>query len=276
SPPRSLFRSSPAFYGALVGGCFAFWAYCRWRRHDPWALFDMMAPGLALGIFFGRIGCFCGGCCWGTPSDLPWACTFPHAVPRIPRHPVQLYEAIACLWCFFVLSHLLDRPHRRGSIFLGLGLMYASIRFVTEFLRGDPRGGPLVWWFSFSQTMSLPVILVMGGVLLAMRRAPMTDLAGPLDATGQPNASPAGDPPAPGHPENPGVDRWANRTLQVPVFPDRTRATILPDHDGDTALLRQGTRSSRAAGQALKKAAVFVATGSRATESAASAKDGLQ
>ena len=69
------------------------------RRHKlPWrTTLDALALGLPVGQFFGRIGCFMAGCCYGSPSHLPWAVTFTNPQTlcplREPLHPAQLYEA---------------------------------------------------------------------------------------------------------------------------------------------------------------------------------------
>jgi prolipoprotein diacylglyceryltransferase len=56
-------------YGALVGGAlgyFGFWWFAlRPKGISNWKMVDVVAPCLALGIAFGRIGCLCTGCCYG-------------------------------------------------------------------------------------------------------------------------------------------------------------------------------------------------------------------
>lgn len=39
---------------------------------------DILGIGLMLALAFGRIGCFLNGCCFGKPTDLPWAVRFPY------------------------------------------------------------------------------------------------------------------------------------------------------------------------------------------------------
>ena len=69
------------------------------RRHGlPWrATLDALGLGTPLGQFFGRLGCFMAGCCWGSPADLPWSVVFSNPDTlcplREPLHPAQLYEA---------------------------------------------------------------------------------------------------------------------------------------------------------------------------------------
>lgn len=68
-------------YGSLIGGGLALFAFVR-RHRLPWlAMCDLVVPGLVLGMALGRFGCFLNGCCYGGPSTLPWAVTFPWGTP---------------------------------------------------------------------------------------------------------------------------------------------------------------------------------------------------
>ena len=64
-------------YGMLVVGGGALLAFIYWYRVPGLALADLIAPSVAMGLAFGRIGCFLNGCCFGGPCDLPWALSFP-------------------------------------------------------------------------------------------------------------------------------------------------------------------------------------------------------
>jgi phosphatidylglycerol:prolipoprotein diacylglycerol transferase len=61
------------FYGSIVGGFFGFLAayFLIIRKHglNSWQLTDIFMPCVALGIFFGRLGCFLNGCCYGNVAD---------------------------------------------------------------------------------------------------------------------------------------------------------------------------------------------------------------
>ena len=75
-----------------------------------WKTADAFAPGIAIGNFFGRQGCFAAGCCWGKPTTLPWGVKFTelgHQITGVPTdthlHPTQLYESFAMLLVFLFL-----------------------------------------------------------------------------------------------------------------------------------------------------------------------------
>ena len=174
SNPRELLnlaRSGGVFYGGLIAAvAVALW-YLRRHRMPVWTVTDIFAPGIALGHVIGRLGCLFAGCCFGRPTDVPWAITFHSEFAArnvgtplgIPLHPTQLYEAGAELLILFFLLF----TERRGRSFPGRTfwtymLLYGVSRFIIEFYRYDPRG--MVGIFSTSQFVSLlivPLSLVM-------------------------------------------------------------------------------------------------------------------
>jgi phosphatidylglycerol:prolipoprotein diacylglycerol transferase len=183
----SLVRAGGVFYGGLLAALgVALWLVRRYRL-DLWTTADLMAPGIALGHVVGRLGCLLAGCCYGRPTDVPWAITFtsPAAAENvgtplgIPLHPTQLYDAGAEL----LILVLLLATERRGRPFPGRTfwlymLLYAISRFIIEMFRGDERG--MILGVSTSQFVSLlivPLSLVMLWRLATRRGAP-ADAAG--------------------------------------------------------------------------------------------------
>ena len=140
-------RSGGVFYGGLIGAILA--GYFLMRRYNLpwWQTADACAPGIALGNFFGRQGCFAAGCCWGKPTSLPWGVKFSelgHDITGVPTdvhlHPTQLYESFAMLVVFIFLLWLHKRRRFTGQVILCYALLYSVIRFGIEFVRDDPRG----------------------------------------------------------------------------------------------------------------------------------------
>jgi phosphatidylglycerol---prolipoprotein diacylglyceryl transferase len=64
-------------YGGLIGAAFGFVVFVLKNRLPLLAMADLIAPSMAVGLAFGRIGCFLNGCCYGSVSELPWHVTFP-------------------------------------------------------------------------------------------------------------------------------------------------------------------------------------------------------
>ena len=161
-------RSGGVFYGGLLGAVLAGYILMK-RYHLPWwKTADACAPGIAIGNFFGRQGCFAAGCCWGKPSDLPWGVKFSelgHEITGVPidmhLHPTQLYESFSMLIVFVFLLWLHKHKRFNGQVILFYALLYSIIRFVIEFWRADPRGDILglttLTGLSTSQIISLIV-----------------------------------------------------------------------------------------------------------------------
>jgi phosphatidylglycerol:prolipoprotein diacylglycerol transferase len=62
--------------------------YCRYHKLPVRRYLDILAIGLMLALAFGRIGCFLNGCCFGKPTNLPWAVRFPY---RSDAYYSQIY-----------------------------------------------------------------------------------------------------------------------------------------------------------------------------------------
>ena len=140
-------RSGGVFYGGLIGAVLTGYLLMRRYKLPWWKTADACAPGIAIGNFFGRQGCFAAGCCWGKPTSLPWGVKFTelgHEITGVPTdtylHPTQLYESFAMLIVFFFLLWLHKRRRFSGQVILLYALLYSVIRFGIEFLRDDPRG----------------------------------------------------------------------------------------------------------------------------------------
>ena len=173
-------RSGGVFYGGLLGAVLAGYLLIRHYKLPWWKTADACAPGIALGNFFGRQGCFAAGCCWGKPTDLPWGVKFTelgHQITGVPTdahlHPTQLYESFAMLLVFFFLLWLHKRKRFSGQVILAYALIYSVIRFAIEFVRDDPRGDILglttLTGLSTSQMISI-VIGISALIILIIRR----------------------------------------------------------------------------------------------------------
>jgi phosphatidylglycerol:prolipoprotein diacylglycerol transferase len=172
-------RSGGVFYGGLIGAIVSGYLLMRRYKLPWWKTADACAPGIAIGNFFGRQGCFAAGCCWGKPTTLPWGVKFTelgHEITGVPidvrLHPTQLYESFAMLIVFFFLLWL--HKHRRfsGQVILFYALLYSVIRFAIEFLRDDPRGDlfGLTTLTSLSTSQLISLIVGTGALVLLILR----------------------------------------------------------------------------------------------------------
>jgi phosphatidylglycerol---prolipoprotein diacylglyceryl transferase len=179
----NLARLGGVFYGGLLlSVAVAFWYIAR-HQMPFWTTCDVFAPGIALGHVTGRLGCLAAGCCYGKPTDVPWAVVFTNPLAAanvgtplgIPLHPTQVYEAGASL-IILVMLLATERRGRRfaGRTFWAYMFLYAVTRYIIEIYRGDPRG-TVFGLFSTSQFISIvlgPLSLVM--LFWLSRRSPVT------------------------------------------------------------------------------------------------------
>ena len=129
--------------------CLSWYFYLRWRKQPIWAYFDAAALVLPIGDFWGRAGCLLTGCCFGKPTDFFIHLTFSNPAstayffyPNTPLHATQIYLMLNGLFIAAVLWIFSKRWWRfQGQLFaVGWGL-YAVMRFLLEFLRGDVDRG---------------------------------------------------------------------------------------------------------------------------------------
>ncbi len=154
------------FYGGLIGATITGIAYLHVKKIPVWKVADIMAPSVALGSAFGRIGCLMNGCCYGRPSDLPWAISFPlsHETHGIPVHPTEIYDSALNFLFYFFLTWLFRRKKFDGQIFAVYLIGYAILRSFVEYFRGDYPVHYLWGVATPAQMISLGVVA--GGLLL--------------------------------------------------------------------------------------------------------------
>lgn len=115
--------------------------YLRWHNIKALPLLDLAGTYAPILQGFARIGCFFAGCCFGMPTQKPWAVMYTHPDSLAPLHmllhPTQIYTSLLFFILFFILRYATALFKRPGQIF-ALYLMGASfIRFMTDFWRDD-------------------------------------------------------------------------------------------------------------------------------------------
>lgn len=157
--------SGLCFLGGLAAIGLVLPVYAKAIGLPVMAFLALMAPAVAIGHAFGRVGCLMAGCCYGTPAEVPWSFAQPTlSGDALARHPTQLYELCILLGLARGLHLLLARGAAPGRV-LGVYLVVlASERFFLEFLRGDTQAEALLLGLSNAQTLC--VVLGVAGVAL--------------------------------------------------------------------------------------------------------------
>jgi phosphatidylglycerol:prolipoprotein diacylglycerol transferase len=166
----ALWNGGLSFHGAIVGIGVACLVFAHREALAFLSVSDTVVLAGTPGLFFGRLGNFINGELYGRPSNVPWAMIFPADPLHVPRHPSQLYEALAEGILLSLLIWLLDRWsrargwYRPGILTAAFLVGYAIIRFLLEFTRQpDAQLGLIAGPFSMGQMLS--AIMLIAGLI---------------------------------------------------------------------------------------------------------------
>ncbi|MBI2453591.1 prolipoprotein diacylglyceryl transferase, partial [Candidatus Peregrinibacteria bacterium] len=162
----TLWDKGLSFWGAILGLALGILYFARKGNESPLRIFDVLVPGLLIGMIFGDVGAFLDGKNYGTPSGLPWAVSFrnPNVKFITPVHPTQLYAAAYTALLALGLVSLAPRIRGRIPGFiaeLGLG-GFSVLKFLEEFFRGDETTKIF--------SLRLPQIIAFAGIIFALYR----------------------------------------------------------------------------------------------------------
>jgi len=164
SHPLEIFKvwkGGLASHGGLLGVLIALYIFTkRYNESYLWLLSRIAIPG-ALSAAFVRFGNFFNSEILGKPSELPWAIIFSR-IDMIPRHPVQLYEALS----YLIILALLITIYRRVSplfatkILPGVFLITIfTARFFIEYAKTRQAAYTTDLPFTTGQLLSVPYII---------------------------------------------------------------------------------------------------------------------
>ena len=165
SNPLSIFfiwQGGLSFHGGLLGVLVAcFWLSKRWDLRFFW-LMDRVAPYVAPGLGFVRLGNFMNSELLGRPTDQSWGFIFPSDPLGIMRHPSQLYQAFGeGIILFSYMLFIARKPKPMMNISGHFLTGYGVIRFLSEFFRTpDQHIGFVLDFFTRGQLLSVPMIVI--------------------------------------------------------------------------------------------------------------------
>jgi len=167
------------FYGGFIGAAIAGIAYLRWKKMPLWKTADILAPSIALGSVFGRVGCLLNGCCYGRQTDVPWAIIFTNPLAHelsgtpldVPLHPTEIYDALLNFGLYLFLAWLFRRKKFDGQVFATYLIGYAITRTFMEYFRGDYPADHIHYGLTPGMLVSIPIFIVglALGVILSRR-----------------------------------------------------------------------------------------------------------
>jgi phosphatidylglycerol:prolipoprotein diacylglycerol transferase len=157
-----------ASHGGVLGLLIALYFYSRKTKHSMIDTIDLIAVVIGLSFGFIRLGNFMNSEIIGIPTTKPWGVIFEQ-VDNIPRHPAQLYEAIAYFIIFAVMMILYKkmRDRLKNGFFFGLAtVLFVTARFIIEFIKENQVGFEEGMKLNMGQLLSLPYIVVGIGFII--------------------------------------------------------------------------------------------------------------
>ena len=167
---NQLMKGGFVFYGGLIGGLLAVLCAGQIHKINTKLYIRNFVFLIPLVHCFGRIGCFCAGCCYGIPYTGVGAVVFPegsYAIAGISLFPVQLVEA-GCLMCIAVIGGWMSLYKKWTYAFEAYLITYGIVRFVLEYFRYDNVRG-IYYGLSISQWISVCMVVI--GVLITCIRS---------------------------------------------------------------------------------------------------------
>ena len=151
-----------ASHGGTLGLMIALWLYVRKTKLSIWTVLDNIAIATGTTACFIRLGNLMNSEIIGKITDVPWAFIF-EKVDAVPRHPGQLYEAIAYAILFFIMWALHKKmPEKIGTgWYFGFCLAYIfTFRFFIEYTKEIQEAFEATLPIDMGQILSLPFVAV--------------------------------------------------------------------------------------------------------------------
>ena len=163
-----------ASHGGTIGIILALLLYSRNLKVRMWTVLDTISISVPITACFIRLGNLMNSEIIGKPTDVPWAFIFQR-VDNVPRHPGQLYEAIAYACFFFILwaiyrktsrptgkdGKLNNNPLMGTGFYFGLDILLIFLfRFFIEYTKEVQEAFEADMLFDMGQLLSIPFILI--------------------------------------------------------------------------------------------------------------------
>jgi phosphatidylglycerol---prolipoprotein diacylglyceryl transferase len=183
-----LWEGGMSLHGGTLGTIFAIWLHARRFKLSFLRSCDYIACCIPFGLFLVRVANFINGELWGHETDVAWAVIFDTSGQEVPRHPSQLYEALAegllmaaIMWPLFWKT---DARYKPGFFFGLAALIYGISRFLIEFVREpDAHLTHIVEQTGLSMGQWLTVPMIVGGLYLIMTAAGRRQRVEPVAGT---------------------------------------------------------------------------------------------
>ncbi|MCX7875286.1 MAG: prolipoprotein diacylglyceryl transferase [Melioribacteraceae bacterium] len=164
-----VWKGGLASHGAAIGILLSLYLFIKKKKYYSYLwLLDRIVITVALGGFFIRMGNLFNSEIFGKETDLPWAFVFV-SVDNIPRHPTQIYEALAYLTTFLILFIIYNKKLttlKEGFLFGWFLILVFGFRFFVEFLKENQSLFENNLPLNMGQLLSIPFVFIGLWILL--------------------------------------------------------------------------------------------------------------
>ena len=166
-----------ASHGGTLGLMIALWLYVKKSKLSIWRVLDNIAIATGITACFIRLGNLMNSEIIGKITDVPWAFIFER-VDTMPRHPGQLYEAIAYAILFGIMWTIYKKRStfnvQRSTFNVGSGWYFGfcltyifTFRFFIEYTKEIQEAFEASLPIDMGQILSIPFIII--GVVCMLR-----------------------------------------------------------------------------------------------------------
>jgi prolipoprotein diacylglyceryl transferase len=162
----AIWKGGLASHGAAAGILIAVGIFASKEKKGYFWTLDRIAIVVALSGFFIRMGNLMNSEIYGVETTVPWGFVFLRNGEVAPKHPTQIYEALAYLFIFFILFGIYWKKkgkHIEGSLISLAVVLIFIARFFIEFLKEDQvafeKALKVHIGINMGQLLSIPLIL---------------------------------------------------------------------------------------------------------------------
>lgn len=165
-----IWQGGLASHGAYIGNLIALWIFARKvRKPYMWILDRIVIVAILAGAMI-RLGNLMNSEIYGIETTLPWGFVFLRNGETVPKHPTQIYEALAYLFTFVILHRIYWRKKAgefiQGSLFSLFMIMVFTFRFFVEYIKEDQVAFEAGMKLNMGQWLSVPIVLFGVGLLI--------------------------------------------------------------------------------------------------------------
>lgn len=173
--PLEIFRfwdGGLVFYGGVITALIVGILYIKRARMPLGKTTDTLSPALAIGHFFGWLGCFFSGICYSYIHTLALGITFADSESSGSKslllHLTSLYFALSQFIIFCFLLFMRKRRKFNGQLFWLYLMLSGVTRCIIEIFQGQGRESAVGGFLSLAPVISIVAALTALSMLVIL------------------------------------------------------------------------------------------------------------